>query len=43
MAKLIILNRKNEFEIKPGYDGVYGELILKEEYKIKKQKSLGEF
>ncbi len=29
-AKLVILNREQKLSVKPGYDGVYGELILKE-------------
>ena len=28
LVKLIMQNRKGELKLKPGYDGVYGELIL---------------
>ena len=38
LAELIIKNREEKLEIKPGYDGVYGKLIYK-----KIQKSLKEF
>lgn len=39
LAPWIILNRAGKIQVKPGYDGVYGEPILKE----KPQKSLAEF
>ena len=28
MTDLILLNRKGGIEVKPGYDGVYGRLII---------------
>ncbi|QQG39115.1 MAG: DNA helicase UvrD [Candidatus Woesearchaeota archaeon] len=43
LAKLIIMNREDKLSIKPGYDGVYGSIILKDEDKIVSQKSLLEF
>ena len=43
LAKLIIINRNGELNIKAGFDGVYGQIILDEKDKIKTQKSLGEF
>ena len=50
IADAVIKNRDGKIKIKPGYDGVYGELVFddaeekdKKESKIKKQKSLGEF
>ncbi|MCD4666440.1 endonuclease Q family protein [archaeon] len=39
LAHLIIRNREDKLTVKPGYDGVYGEVVLEE----KKQKNLGEF
>lgn len=44
VAKLIIQNRNNELKVQPGYDGVYGELLL--EGKIRTnlpQKNLKQF
>src|SRR3989338_5087133 len=43
LARIILLNREGKLEIKPGYDGVYGEIILDLNEKIKTQKSLTEF
>jgi len=43
IAEAIIKIRDNEVEIKPGYDGVYGELILDKIENKKKQKSLQAF
>src|SRR3989344_9421886 len=37
LAKVIMLNREGKLEIKPGYDGVYGEIILDLNEKIKTQ------
>ncbi len=38
IAKLV-----NELNFKPGYDGVYGEIVLNDKEKIGKNKSLSEF
>jgi len=54
LANVIIKNRKGEVKVKPGYDGVYGDLVLEKsevvgERKVRKekikreQKTLGEF
>ncbi len=46
LAKLILLNRQGKLELKPGYDGVYGEIVLEAEQmqpQKKKQKSLIDF
>ena len=43
LARIILLNRENKLEIKPGYDGVYGEIVLSEKEKINKQKKLDMF
>ena len=43
LAKVIIMNREGKLEIKPGYDGVYGEVVLNNEYKTKIQKTLTDF
>jgi uncharacterized protein (TIGR00375 family) len=34
VASVISLMRKNNLEVKPGYDGVYGELLIKKEKKL---------
>jgi len=44
LAKVVMVNRKGELRIKPGYDGVYGEVMLDSgEKEEKKQKSLVDF
>ena len=45
LASLIIKNREDKLNIKPGYDGVYGRIQLSNDEKVieGKQKSLGEF
>lgn len=43
LVEIILLNREGKLKIKPGYDGVYGQIILNENQGIKKQKSLAEF
>ncbi|MBS3161641.1 hypothetical protein J4476_03020, partial [Candidatus Woesearchaeota archaeon] len=44
LAIVIILNRMNKLKINPGYDGVYGEIVLDDKEKfLKKNKSLGDF
>jgi uncharacterized protein (TIGR00375 family) len=44
IVDLIMENRRAKLKVKPGYDGVYGELILEPIEEIKqKQKTLGEF
>ena len=43
LVDVILLNREGKLEIKPGYDGVYGQIILNQKEIIKGQKSLNEF
>ncbi len=43
LARIILLNREGMLLIKPGFDGIYGEVVLNPVYKIKTQKDLGEF
>ncbi len=49
LAEVILLNREHKLKIKPGYDGVYGEIVLEKNKESEKpltkklQKSLAEF
>jgi uncharacterized protein (TIGR00375 family) len=43
LVNIIMLNHDGKLKIKPGYDGVYGQIILNEKETLKKQKSLSEF
>ena len=43
LGDIILLNREGKLKIKPGYDGVYGQIILNLNETIQKQKSLTEF
>ena len=43
LANIIIRNRESKLEIKPGYDSTYGEVVLRDEEKLVKQKSLSEY
>ena len=43
IARVIIKNRGGGLGVKPGYDGVYGEIVLDEDERIKSQRRLGEF
>lgn len=42
-AELVTRMRNNKLQISPGYDGVYGELLLEEKEETKKQKELAEY
>jgi len=43
LASTIIKNRDNKLKIMPGYDGVYGEIILEKEDIISRNKSITEY
>jgi PHP family Zn ribbon phosphoesterase len=48
LAEVIIKNREDKITIKPGFDGVYGKLILNGEVPVEQkkqpsQRSLGDF
>ena len=43
LVSVIIENRNGHLNIDPGYDGVYGKIILKNKEKISNQKGLDEF
>ena len=43
LVDVILLNRECKLEVKPGYDGIYGQIILNQNETIKGQKSLAEF
>lgn len=43
IAKLIIKNREGKLRVDPGYDGVYGKLILKNNLEMKSQKTLNSY
>ena len=39
----MIKNRSNELNLKPAYDGVYGDIVLDDKEKVGRNKSLKEF
>ena len=43
LAKVIMMNRDGSLRVKPGYDGVYGKVMLEDNERIINQKKLGEF
>jgi uncharacterized protein (TIGR00375 family) len=43
IVKIIMANREGKLKVKPGYDGVYGEIELDDSFRIKKQKRIDEF
>ena len=43
LVNIIIKNRRNELNLKPGYDGVYGKIVLSDKDKVGRNKSLKEF
>src|SRR3989344_1873578 len=43
LAKIIIFNREGKLNIKAGFDGVYGSIVLDNTNKVQSQKSLAEF
>ncbi len=42
-AELVTKMRTNGLQISPGYDGVYGELLLEEKEELRKQKELSQY
>jgi len=42
-SHVILANREGKIRVKPGFDGVYGKIILNNDETIQKQKSLTEF
>ena len=43
LVNIILKNRRNELNLKPGYDGIYGEIVLSDKDKVGRNKSLKEF
>ncbi len=43
LANVIIQNREGKLRLKPGYDGVYGEVLLDDSERIKSQRKLVDF
>ena len=43
LARVIIKNREGQLQVKPGYDGVYGEVLLNEDEKLSSQKKLMDY